>query len=151
MSKIRKARVPDVLEIQNLINTFADRNVMLPRSLSTLYENVRDFFVLEEGGRIVGCCALHITWEDLAEVKSLAVDESVHGRGYGRALVQACIEEARALGVPRVFALTYIPGFFEKLGFVKIDKSKLPHKVWTECINCPKFPNCGEEAVILEL
>lgn len=151
MSKIRKARVPDVPEIQSLINTFADKNIMLPRSLSTLYENVRDFFVLEEDGRIVGCCALHITWEDLAEIKSLAVDESLHGRGYGRALVQACVEEARTIGVPRVFALTYIPSFFEKLGFVRIDKSKLPHKVWTECINCPKFPNCGEEAVILEL
>ncbi|MGQ9456046.1 MAG: N-acetyltransferase [Armatimonadota bacterium] len=151
MSKIRKARVPDVPKIQNLINMFADRNAMLPRSLSALYENIRDFFVLEENGHVVGCCALHITWGDLAEIKSLAVDESLHGRGYGRALVQACIEEARVMGVPRVFALTYIPSFFEKLGFVRIDKSKLPHKVWTECINCPKFPNCGEEAVILEL
>ncbi len=149
--QIRKARVPDVPAVQNLINTFAQRDVMLPRSLSALYENVRDFFVMEEDGRIVGCCALHVTWEDLAEIKSLAVDESVQGRGYGRALVEACLEEARSIGVPKVFALTYIPGFFEKLGFTRIDKSKLPHKVWTECINCPKFPNCGEEAVVLEL
>ncbi|MDH7600590.1 MAG: N-acetyltransferase [Armatimonadota bacterium] len=149
--RIRKARVSDVPAIQKLINTFAERNVMLPRSLSALYENVRDFFVLEDDDRITGCCALHITWEDLAEIKSLAVDESVQGSGYGRALVEACLEEARLMGVPRVFALTYIPGFFEKLGFTRIDKSKLPQKVWSECVNCPKFPNCGEEAVILDL
>lgn len=148
---IRKAKVPDVTAVQKLINTFAERGIMLPRSLSALYENIRDFFVLEEDGRIVGCCALHITWEDLAEIKSLAVDELAQGRGYGRALVEACLEEARSIGIPRVFALTYIPDFFEKLGFTRIDKSKLPHKVWTDCINCPKFPNCGEEAVVLEL
>jgi amino-acid N-acetyltransferase len=151
MAEIRKARVPDVPVIQQLINIFAERNLMLPRSLSALYENVRDFFVIEEDGCIVGCCALHIMWEDLAEVKSLAVDESVQGKGYGRALVSACLDEARSMGIPRVFALTFIPAFFEKLGFTRIDKSNLPHKVWTECINCPKFPNCGEEAVILEL
>jgi len=148
---IRKARVPDVPELQRLINSFAEKDAMLPRSLSAIYESVRDFFVIEQDGRVTGCCALHITWEDLAEIKSLAVDESAQGKGHGRQLVETCLAEAREMGVPKVFALTYIPGFFERLGFSRVDKGTLPHKIWTECINCPKFPNCGEEAVVLEL
>jgi amino-acid N-acetyltransferase len=148
---IRKARVPDVPEIQKLVNYFADRNEMLPRSLNTIYENIRDFYVLEEDGSVLGCCALHVTWGDLAEVKSLAVKENAHGKQFGKKLVEACLHEAREMGVPKVFALTYVPGFFEKMGFVRIDKNTLPHKIWSECINCPKFPDCGEEAVELEL
>ena len=148
---IRKARVPDVPQIQRLVNSFAEKDAMLPRSLSAIYENIRDFYVVENDGRVVGCCALHVTWEDLAEVKSLAVDEGVQGKGYGQALVETCLAEAREMGVPRVFALTYIPEFFERAGFARVDKSTLPHKVWSECINCPKFPDCGEEAVVLEL
>ena len=148
---IRKARVPDAVELQKLINSFADRNAMLPRALNAIYENIRDFFVIEDAGRIIGCCALHITWGDLAEVKSLAVDESLHGKGYGMRLLNACMDEAREIGVPRLFALTYIPEFFEKVGFKRVDKSTLPHKIWSECINCPKFPDCGEEAVAIEL
>lgn len=124
---------------------------MLPRALNAIYENIRDFFVLEDAGRIVGCCALHVTWGDLAEVKSLAVDESLHGRGYGKMLLNACLDEAREMGVPKLFALTYVPEFFERAGFSRVDKATLPHKIWSECINCPKFPDCGEEAVILEL
>lgn len=148
---IRKAVVADVPDVQRLVNYFADKNEMLPRSLNTIYENVRDFFVIEEQGRIIGCCALHVTWGDLAEVKSLAVDESAQGKQLGRILVEACLSEARELGVPRAFALTYVPGFFEKLGFVRIDKSTLPQKIWSECINCHKFPDCGEEAVTINL
>lgn len=148
---IRKARLPDVPAIYQLINSFARTGAMLPRSLSALYENVRDFYVVEDGGLVVGCCALHVTWEDLAEVKSLAVDEQAQGRGCGRALLEACLAEAREMGVPKVFALTYIPEFFEKAGFRRVDKAALPHKVWSECISCPKFPDCGEEAVIIEL
>lgn len=148
---IRKARVPDVPELQRLINHFAERDEMLPRSLNTIYESIRDFFVLEEDGRVIGCCALHVTWGDLAEIKSLAVDETVHGQSFGRKLVQACIAEAREMGVPKIFALTYVPGFFEKMGFARVDKSTLPHKIWSECINCHKFPDCGEEAVAMEL
>jgi amino-acid N-acetyltransferase len=148
---IRKARIPDVPDIQRLINTFAERNAMLPRALSTIYENLRDFVVTEIDGRIAGCCALHVTWEDLAEVKSLAVDESQQGKGLGAKLVQVCLDEARQIGVPSVFALTYVPDFFEKLGFSRVDKGTLPHKIWTECINCPKFPDCGEEAVQIQL
>ena len=124
---------------------------MLPRSLNTIYENIRDFYVLEQDGQIVGCCALHVTWGDLAEVKSLAVDENAQGKQLGRQLVDACLNDAREMGIPKVFALTYVPGFFEKLGFHSVDKSTLPHKIWSECINCHKFPDCGEEAVAREL
>lgn len=148
---IRKAVVADVEDIQKLINSFAEKNAMLPRALSTIYENIRDFVVMEEDARVVACCALHVSWSDLAEVKSLAVDESTQGKGYGRQLVEVCLGEARELGVTSVFALTYVPEFFERLGFHRVDKSDLPRKIWTECINCPKFPDCGEEAVSLEL
>ena len=148
---IRKARVPDVPDIQRLINSFADKDAMLPRSLSAIYESLRDFYVIDDGSGIIGCCALHVTWGDLAEIKSLAVDESAHGKGHGRQLMAACLAEAREMGVPKVFALTYVPEFFEKAGFTRVDKSMLPHKIWSECINCPKFPDCGEEAVILDL
>ncbi len=148
---IRKARIPDVTEIQRLVNYFADKNAMLPRSLNTIYENIRDFYVLEQDEQIVGCCALHVTWGDLAEVKSLAVDENAQGNQLGRQLVEACLNDAREMGIPKVFALTYVPGFFEKLGFCGVDKSTLPHKIWSECINCHKFPDCGEEAVTRDL
>lgn len=148
---IRKARIPDVPEMQKLINSFAVKDAMLPRALNAIYENIRDYFVLESSDRVIGCCALHVTWGDLAEVKSLAVDEPMQGSGYGRRLVEACLAEAREMGVPKVFALTYVPGFFEKLGFHRVDKATLPQKIWSECINCPKFPDCGEEAVAIEL
>ena len=139
------------MDIQHLVNAFAAKDAMLPRAISTIYENIRDFYVADDDGRVIGCCALHVTWGDLAEVKSLAVDESTQGRGLGKVLVETCLNDARDLGVPRVFALTYVPGFFEKLGFARIDKATLPHKIWSECINCPKFPDCGEEAVEIEL
>ena len=151
MLKIRKAVLADISEIQKLVNSFADKNEMLPRSLNTLYESIRDFFLAESDGSIVGCCALHITWGDLAEIKSLAVDESLQKKGLGRQLVEACLNEAKEFGVPRIFALTYRPEFFEKLGFTRIDKGTLPHKIWSECINCPKFPDCGEEAVSINI
>ena len=145
--RLRKARTGDVLAMQRLINDFADRHLMLHRSLSELYENVRDFFVVEEDGEIVGCAGLHISWKDLAELKSLAVAESCQGRGYGRWLVQACVDEAEEIGLERVFALTYVPELFRKLDFDVVDRAVLPRKVWTECIRCPKFANCGEIAV----
>lgn len=145
---LRKARTADVLAMQRLINAFADQGAMLHRSLSELYENIRDFFVVEEDGEVVGCAALHVCWKDLAELKSLAVAEDRQGRGYGRVLVQACMDEAESVGVGKVFALTYVPELFEKRGFVRTDKALLPRKVWTECVYCPKFPACGEIAVI---
>ena len=147
---IRKARISDVPEMQRLINFFADRGELLPRSLNQLYEDIRDFIVLEEEGRILGTCALHVNWGDLAEVKALVVDESLQGRGMGRQLVGTCLQEAVELGISRVFCLTYKPEFFRKLGFRLVDKSELPQKVWSECINCVKFPDCGEVALIFD-
>ena len=149
---VRRARVTDAGEIQRLITTFADRDEMLHRSLGEIYENIRDFYVAEdEQGSIVGCGGLHVCWSHLAEVKSLAVDEAMQGRGYGKRIVLACIEEARDLGLQQVFALTYRPEFFTRLGFRIVDKATLPHKVWNECIRCPKFPGCGEIAVVYDL
>lgn len=149
---VRRARVGDAGEIQRLITTFAERDEMLHRSLGEVYENIRDFYVAEdEAGRILGCGALHVCWSHLAEVKSLAVDEAAQGRGYGKQIVLACLEEARELGLKTVFALTYKPGFFERIGFRVVDKATLPHKVWNECIRCPKFTGCTEIAVVYDL
>jgi amino-acid N-acetyltransferase len=148
---IRKAITNDVAEIHRLVNAFADTGLMLPRSLSQLYENVRDFHVVISEGRVVGCAALHVSWKDLAELKSLAVAPEAQGRGYGRMLVEACTLEAPSVGVSRVFALTYVPEFFEKLGFERLEKALLPRKVWTECVYCPKFADCTEVAVIYKL
>ena len=148
---IRKARTADVPEMQKLINYFADQGDLLPRSLNQLYEDIRDFIVAESDGDIVATCALHVNWGDLAEVKGLVVREEFQGQGLGKQLVLSCLDEARDLGVSRVFALTYKPEFFVKLGFQNIDKSELPHKVWSECIQCVKFPDCGELAVICSI
>jgi len=147
---IRKARLSDVKEIQRLINFYADRGEMLPCSLSELYERLRDFFVHEDRGEIVGTCALHVSWEDLGEIRSLAVKEPYTRHGIGTGLARACLEEAAALGIRKIFALTYKPAFFQRLGFQVIDKSKLPQKIWTDCIKCVKFPECDETAMILE-
>lgn len=146
---IRPARVGDVPAINELIRTFADRKLMIRRSLGELYESIREFIVVsEDDGRIIGCAALHVFWEDLAELKCLAVAESVHGRGVGRMLVDACWEAARELEINSVFALTYVAEFFEKVGYHRIDKADLPHKIWNECVRCPLFPNCHEVALI---
>jgi len=146
--KLRKATIADVPHLQRLINDCADAGQMLPRSLGEIYENLRDFFVVEAKHRLVACAACHVTWEDLAEIKSLAVARPRQQQGLGTLLVQACLEEAASLAIPRVFVLTYQPAFFQRLGFQLVDKSQLPHKIWTECINCPKFPNCGEVALV---
>ncbi len=146
--RIRRAKTGDVIAMQQIINGFADGGAMLHRSLSQLYENIRDFFVIEEEGRIVGCAALHVTWRDLAELKSLAVAVAAQGRGYGKELIEACLLEAEEVGISRVFALTYVPDLFVKSAFQVVDKSVLPRKVWTECVYCPKFPDCGEIAVM---
>ena len=124
---------------------------MLPRSINELYENIRDFWVYVEDGKIFGCAALHVSWEDLAEVKSLAVEESKQSKGIGRRLLSTCLEEAKNLKIKKVFALTFKPEFFKKYGFKKIDKSKLPHKIWSECIKCSKFPDCDEVALMIKL
>lgn len=148
---IRKANISEIPVIRGLISRYADERKLLPRALSELYENIRDFYVHLEEDEVVGCAALHVVWEDLAEIKSLAVREGCHGKGYGRGLVEACTDEARELGIQRLFALTYMPSFFEQFGFRQISKEELPHKIWSECVRCPFFPDCGEVAVILEL
>ena len=148
---IRKAQISDVKEIQKLLIIFASRGDMLSRSLSEIYESLRDFYVFEEGGTILGAAALHIVWDDLAEVRSVAVVEDVGRKGIGSQLVQACIAEARVIGLKRIFCLTYKPDFFGKHGFHLVDKSELPHKVWGDCIKCVKFPDCDENAMILDL
>lgn len=137
--------------MQKLINHFADRDELLPRSLNDLYEDIRDYVIMTDGDRIIGTCALHVNWEDLAEVKALVIDSDYQGQKLGRKIVEHCLDEARSLGLVRAFALTYRPGFFKALGFHDVDKSDLPHKVWNECIHCVKFPNCGEIAVAIDL
>lgn len=149
---LRKAQIKDVKEIQKLLTVYASKGDMLSRSLSELYEALRDFYVeAGDDGRLLGTAALHIVWEDLAEVRSVAVAEDAGRKGIGSTLVTACIDEARQLGLKRIFCLTYKPEFFGKLGFVLVDKSTLPHKVWGDCIKCPKFPDCDENAMILDL
>lgn len=150
-TNLRKAMIGDVPQIHTLVNSFAGQGEMLGRSRSELYEGIRDFFVVELDGVILGCSALHINWEDLAEVRSLAVSPELQGQGMGKTLVKACIEEARSLGITRIYALTYRPAFFEGVGFSRVAKESLPHKVWGDCLKCPKFPNCDEDAVIMEL
>ena len=146
---IRPARVGDVPAIQELIRTFADRKLMIRRSLGELYESIREFFVVtDDGGALVGCAALHVFWEDLAELKCLAVSEALQGQGVGRRLLEACWQAAQELEIKSVFTLTYVPSFFEKCGYHQIEKSELPHKIWNECVRCPLFPNCNEIALI---
>ncbi len=149
--EVARATVHDAEAIHRLVNFWAARGDMLPRTMGETYENLRDFFVVREAGETVACGALHITWADLAELKSLAVAEDRQSGGYGSIVVRACIEEARTLGLDRIFALTYRPGFFERLGFQQVDVMTLPRKVWNECYRCPKFPGCNEIAMTLEL
>jgi amino-acid N-acetyltransferase len=147
-----KAEIRDAQAIHDLVNLYAQRADMLPRTMGEVYENIRDFFVVrDEVGELLGCVALHIVWSDLAEVKSLAVAETAQSKGLGSLLVEAAVDEARAIGLERVFALTYRPNFFERLGFVTADVMTLPRKVWNECYRCPKFPSCNEIALTLDL
>ena len=149
--KIRKAKISDLRHVHSLINAFAKREQMIPRSLNDLYETLRDFVVCESNGTVCGVCALHIMWEDLAEIRSLAVAEAFQNQGVGKKLVKQCLREAKDLGIKRIFALTYQPEFFKKLGFRDIDKSSLPQKIWGDCLHCHKFPECDENAVIITL
>ncbi len=145
---VRKARISDAEAIRKLINYYANKKEMLPRSLNEVYENIRDFFLIEQKGQIIACCALHVTWEDLAEVKAVAVSPRWQRKGLGSMLLQKCFEEAVLLGVGRLFALTFKPQFFLKFGFRLVRKETLPHKIWSECIKCAMFPNCGEVPVM---
>jgi amino-acid N-acetyltransferase len=150
---IRKAKICDIRSMHGILSEYAARGLLLGRSLSDLYAQLRDFIVVEEDSthEIVGTCSLRICWEDIAEIRSLAVREDFRGRDLGREMVDICIKESSDLGLKKLFVLTYVPAFFEKLGFKPVDKSVLPHKVWGDCIKCVKFPDCDEEALILDL
>ena len=146
---IRKATIRDVKPIYNILKAYADRGQLLPRAVSELYDYLRDFNVYAaENGRVIATCALHICWEDLLEIRSLAVVEEYQGRGIGSQLIEAAFEDAKSLGVDRIFTLTYQQKFFERHDFRVIDKSQLPQKIWAECIKCVKFPDCDETAML---
>lgn len=145
--RIRPALMGDVRTIHGLLQQFADKGLLLGRSISSLYDQLRDFIVYDDDG-IKGVCALHICWDNLAEVRSLAVADNMQGRGIGKMLVSSCLDEAMNLEIDKVFVLTYQAGFFRKLQFADIEKNELPHKIWSDCLQCPKFPDCDEEALI---
>ncbi len=150
---IRKAHIRDVPHIHRLLQEYGRRGELLSRPLSQLYDHLRDFWVCQDdaGGGIIGCCALQFCWEDLAEIRSLAVRPGATGGGIGTKLANAALDEARSFRIRRVFTLTYRPGFFRTLGFVPIDRAELPLKIWSDCITCVQFPNCDENAMILSL
>jgi amino-acid N-acetyltransferase len=153
---IRKANINEALAIRDLINSFAQNGLLLPLSLSDIYDRLRDFFVYVQeskkgSNKIVGVCTLHIIWENLAEIRSLAVNADYQKKGIGSQLVKACLKEAADLGIKKVFCLTYHGKFFSLLGFRNIDKSELPHKIWADCLKCSKFPECTETAMIYEI
>jgi amino-acid N-acetyltransferase len=147
---IRKPVVKEATEIHRILNYFGNKGLLLPRSLSELYEHLRDFYVIEDdaSGNIIAVCALGLCWDDLAEIRSLAVDEDYQDHRYGIMLVEKCLEEARDLGLKKIFTLTYVPDYFRKTGFVEVEKSELPHKIWSDCLKCTKFPDCDETAMI---
>src|SRR3954469_1045117 len=150
---IRPATIHDVPRIQEIINSHAELGKMLFKSYAHLYETLRDFAVHADDatGEVLGCTAVAILWNDLAEVRSLAVDDAARGRGIGSQLVRWCIDEARRMGIRKLMSLTYEQRFFEKLGFVVVPKETLPLKVWSDCVRCPKNENCDEIAMVLEL
>ncbi len=148
---IRKARLSDSEAIHKLVNHYAKKGLMLPRSRSAIYEYIRNYSVMEEDGEVIGVGALSILWLDLAEIRTLAVKESLSGQGIGRKLVEHFLMEAKELGIEKVFTLTYQTAFFEKCGFKEISKEQMPHKVWKDCLNCPKFPNCDEVLMVTEI
>jgi len=148
----RKAGVKEVGDIHKLLSRYADQSLLLPRSLSEIYNHLRDYSVIDDiNGNIIAVCALGVCWEDLGEIRSLAVVEGHQGKGLGTALVDNFMKEAASLGLKQIFVLTYVPDFFTKAGFRVIEKSMLPHKVWADCLKCPKFPDCDEIAMIREV
>jgi amino-acid N-acetyltransferase len=151
---LRKARIGDVKIIHRMINISSGREEMLPRSLMDIYGNLRDFLVYfdEEKQSIIGICAMSIIWENLAEIRSLYVEEEYRKKGIGTKLVEACISEAITLELFRIFALTYKVDFFRKIGFHEVDRSILSEKIWSDCFRCPKYPEyCDEVSMIMEL
>jgi len=145
---VRQAKVGDVLFIEQLLRQYADQALLLPRSRLSIIESLPCFKVVEENGELLGCGALHVLWYDLAEIRSLAISPQAKGRGLGKRLVEAFLQDAEAMGIRRVMALTYQQSFFEKCGFVVVDRATLPQKVWKDCLNCPKRFACDEIAML---
>ena len=145
---IRKAVMSDAKSIQNLVNSFAKDGEMLSLSINEIYEKILEFVVWEDEGEIVGCCAIHPTWDDLAEIRSVAVRPDTGNKGVGKALVEVSIKTAETLGIKKIFLLTYVPEFFVKLGFTEVEKEELPKKIWSDCLKCTKFPDCDEIAMM---
>lgn len=148
---IRKANVSDVPRMTELINFYADQQMMLKKSLYKIYTTIQTFFVAEFQGKIIGCVALSILWSDLGEVCSLAVDKEFLGKGVGRKLVESCMDEAKVMHLPRLISLTYQDKFFEKLGFKLAEKNLFPRKLWRECLECPKLEKCDELAYVIDI
>lgn len=151
-SKLRKARCTDVQPIYELLKHMAARQLLLPRSLANIYESLQTFFVAEDdGGQITGVAALQVAWENLGEVRSLAVLPEHGSKGLGRALTGAVEDEAKELGLGRLFSLTYVPGFFERLGYRQVALESLPQKIWSVCFKCVHYPNCQETAMVKDI
>lgn len=150
---IRKASIKDVKAIHELLIEYGKKEELLARPLSELYDHVRDFSVYmdENNKQMIGCCAMQFCWEDLAEIRSLAVLPEHIGKNIGTKLVETVLEEAKSFNVKKVFTLTYKPEFFKQFGFVQIERSDLPLKIWTDCIICIKFPDCDEIAMMKKL
>lgn len=148
---LRKAIVADVKPIHALLLSQAKDGLLLPRPLGDLYRHVREFYVIDRGGEVLGCCALAIIWDNIAEVRSLVVADELRKQGWGARLVEVCLSEAVALGLSQVFTLTYQDKFFAKIGFREVGKEVLPNKIWADCIHCPKFPDCDEIAMLVDL
>jgi amino-acid N-acetyltransferase len=149
--EIRPAKVSDVKGMHAIVEHYANNKEMLHRSLNAIYENIQEFVVLERESKVIACGALHVSWEDLAEIKALAVGEEYKGQGIGTKIVEKLQENAKRLGIRKVFTLTFKPEFFKKLGYVEIPKEMLPHKIWSECVNCYLFPDCGEVPLLFSL
>ena len=147
----RTALLKDAKTIQTLVMIYADQKLMLPRSLNEIYETIRHYTLYEENGEVIGVCGLSVLWEDLTEIRALSVHPNHTKRGIGRKLVLKAMDEAKRLGSPRVLTLTYVPDFFTKLGFIEVDKSELPHKIWGDCVRCHKFPDCDETSMIFHI
>jgi len=148
VSQVEKAKITDAQQIQKLVNYFSEKGLMLARPLSEICESIRDFFVVREDSKVIACAALHVSWIDLAEIRSMAVVEDKQKTGLGAILVAACLKEAEELGIKTIFCFTYQPDFFKRYKFIDIDKKELPRKVWTDCFRCPKFPDCDEISLI---
>ncbi len=148
---IRKAALSDGKAIFDLTSLYAECGVLLPRTLEDIYRRIREFSVCTDDGKMIGCGSLQVVWEGLAEIKSLAVEKAQWRKGMGSAIVGACVAEAKSMDIPEVFVLTYETEFFGGLGFNPVDKATLPHKIWSDCVLCPRFPDCDEEAMKLHV